>query len=60
MTWILIIFLKVGAFSAREAYTSVMVPGFSSQLTCESAGRQAMSRLATGRTDGEFVCLPHN
>jgi hypothetical protein len=56
MTWVLILFVGVGALGDGEANSLASVPGFASRAQCEAAGKAASSRFGSGTKRVEFVC----
>ena len=57
MTYILILFVTIGAISDKDSMALTNVPGFSNRTQCETAGRLAISKFASGTKRAEFVCV---
>lgn len=57
MTWVLIIFVGIGAMADREANAMVAVPGFKAQGDCVAAGEAAKSAFSTGTKSARYVCV---
>lgn len=59
-TWTLIIFLYAGAMSNSDSVALTNIGGFTSEITCENAGKTAVSKFTTLMKGGKFVCVRNN
>lgn len=57
MTYILILFVTMGAISSNDSMALINVPGFTSKVQCEQAGKIATAKFGTGTKRSEFVCV---
>ena len=57
MTYILILFVTIGAMSDKDSMALTNVPGFTVRAECENAGRAAVSRFGTGTKRADYVCV---
>ena len=56
-TWVLIVFVGIGALSERESNALTMVPGFTSKVACEAAGTAAVAVLDAKSKMAQTVCV---
>lgn len=57
MTYILILFVTVGALSNKDSMALTNVPGFADRAQCEAAGRAAVSVFGSGNKRAAHVCV---
>ena len=56
-TWILVLWIHAGAMSNADSMALTNVPGFKSEVSCQSAGR-ASTQMTSGTVKAaKFVCL---
>ena len=58
MTYILILFVTIGAISDKDSMALTNVPGFVDSDQCKAAGRAAVEAFGTGTKRAAFVCVP--
>lgn len=57
MSWVLILFVHVGAMGDGNSNALTNVPGFATQAECEVAGKQS-KKLTSGTVKSlEYVCV---
>lgn len=57
MTYILILFVTIGAISDKDSMALTNVPGFVSRDQCDAAGRAAVKEFGTGTKRAAYVCV---
>jgi hypothetical protein len=57
MTYILILFVTIGAISDKDSMALTNVPGFTDQAQCHAAGKSAVSEFGTGTKRAAYVCV---
>jgi len=57
MTYILILFVTIGAMSDKDSMALTNVPGFQNVAECQAAGSEAVRKFGTGTKRAEFVCV---
>lgn len=56
MTYILILFVTIGAISDKDSMALTNVPGFTDRAQCEAAGRSAVAEFGKGTKRAAYVC----
>lgn len=57
MLYALIIFVTVGPLSDSDSMALTTVQGITSKAACEAAGKEAVSKFATGTKRAAFICV---
>ena len=57
MTYILILFVTIGAISDKDSMALTNVPGFTAREQCEAAGKAAVAAFGTGTKRASHVCV---
>lgn len=57
MTYILILFVTVGALSGNDSMALTNAPGFAAIAECEAAGKAAVSKFSEGTKRAAYVCV---
>ena len=57
MSWILVIFVTIGAMSNKDSMALTNIPGFGTQQECQTAGQLAVNKFGTGTKRADFVCV---
>ena len=57
MTYILILFVTIGAMSDKDSMALTNVPGFAAREQCEAAGKAAVAAFGTGTKRALHVCV---
>lgn len=57
MTYILILFVTIGALSDKDSMALTNVPGFTNKAQCELAGENGVAKFGKGTKRAEFVCV---
>ena len=57
MTYVLILFVTIGAMSDKDSMALTNVPGFVVQAECEAAGKAAVSKFGAGTKRADYVCV---
>lgn len=57
MTYILILFVTIGAISDKDSMALTNVPGFADKAQCITAGAAAVKEFGTGTKRAAFVCV---
>lgn len=60
MSYILILFVTIGAISDKDSMALTNVPGFTVRAQCETAGQEAVSKFGTGTKRAAYVCVAQN
>jgi hypothetical protein len=56
-TYILILFVNIGALSDKDSMALTSVPGFADRAQCVAAGSAAKAEFARGTKAAAFVCV---
>jgi len=57
MEWILVIFLHAGILSDKDSMAVTSIAGFSTQVECQAAGKDAEKLTSSTTKATRFVCL---
>ncbi len=56
-TFVLILFVTIGAMSDKDSMALTNVPGFKNKESCEAAGRASVGKFDTGTKRASYVCV---
>ena len=56
-TWTLVLFLYAGVLSRGDSVALQTLPGFTTEATCQEAGRKSAPLIKGTIKDYKFVCL---
>ena len=57
MTWILILFVHIGAGGGNDSNAITSVPGFKTEAACMKAGKDSKALVSFTVKDLNFVCV---
>lgn len=57
MIWVLILFAHAGPMSEKDSMAMTNVPGFTTQVACQSAGEQAKKMASLTTKVVKYTCV---